>query len=388
MPRPPTDLDLERVQKQLSVRAGIEPPAWVLRARVLDRMNALGVVDSAGYLEALKSADEEQALIELLRVGETRFFRHKSHVRALSDVVIPELRGFTTPVRAWSAGCATGEEAYTLALLLRHGLRAQRPIEILASDISKVALDAARAAEYPKQCVQQVPAPLRLDAFERCAADRVRVSENVRSLVRFEARNLAKRPYPRGFDIILCRNVLIYFGPEARAEAVKALVGSLRDGGYLFLGYSETLQGVEGLQSLRTEDGVVYRKGGVPKRAQRPSAPPKVELAATPAVLQPTPSKSGPAQVAAGPVVLKLLGEYQDSPRLAEEISEALQRARRQLTIDLDGVDFLDSNAAAVLRRAQTTASGMNIKVVLLADSPGARRFLQRHGLLKGANNE
>src|SRR5258706_8225716 len=125
---------MSRLAELVAGYAGLRPPGWVLAARVSDRMRVLGARDVRSYLRILEEpseghggARELAALAEALRVGETRFFRHKAHIGAIRRVVVPELaarRADTRRVKAWSAGCATGEEAYTLAILLAGGLPA------------------------------------------------------------------------------------------------------------------------------------------------------------------------------------------------------------------------------------------------------------------------
>src|SRR5690606_25928178 len=124
-------------------------------------------------------------------------------------------------------------------------------------------------------------------SFERLDANRVQVCKRLRGVVEFEARNLSLGSYPTGFDLIFCRNVLIYFAPDARRATLKRLVLSLRPGGYLFLGYSESLREVEGLEPVTANDATVYRRsttaslGGRSPRLSRNStgAPPSLRPA-------------------------------------------------------------------------------------------------------------
>src|SRR4051812_12961277 len=170
---------------------------------------------------------ELEALVETVRVGETRFFRHKPHVDALLDVVVPAWRerGERSP-RVWSAGCATGEEPYTLALVLARAM--PRPAfspTILATDVSAEALAAAQRGIYPAAAAEDVPQPWREGLLiER---DTVRVRPEIAALVKLRQQNLADADSPRGFDLVWCRNVPIYFGPEARKRALDRLVGAL-----------------------------------------------------------------------------------------------------------------------------------------------------------------
>lgn len=170
---------LRRVGELLAEHAGLRPPGWVLEARLGRRIAALEMGGGDRYADLLESADgapELDLLVESLRVGETRFFRHRAHVQAVTEVVIPALaaRG-RGRVRAWSAGCASGEEPYTLAILLARGLPAPTfQVSVLATDISKEALETARAATYPAAALEQVPDPVRA-AFAPAEGGRMRV---------------------------------------------------------------------------------------------------------------------------------------------------------------------------------------------------------------------
>src|SRR5262249_34939412 len=136
-----------------------------LQARIEERMLRTGVASAEAYVDkASKDARELEALCEALRVGETRFFRQRTHVEALAEHVIPELgqkRAETRAVRAWSAGCASGEEAYTLAILLREQLPPGFAVRVLATDISATALARAAAGRYPDAAVSDVPDKVR-----------------------------------------------------------------------------------------------------------------------------------------------------------------------------------------------------------------------------------
>src|SRR5262249_34834059 len=148
------------------------PPEWVLEARLLQRAAELGLPQPDGYaalVESPSGAAELERLVEALRVGETRFFRHRAHVQAVVDVVVPAIararpRG---PVRAWGGGCATGGEAFTLGILMVRGLpQSTHTISVLATDISRPSLEIARAREYPNAALDHVPDELKRFAFE------------------------------------------------------------------------------------------------------------------------------------------------------------------------------------------------------------------------------
>jgi chemotaxis protein methyltransferase CheR len=324
---------------------------------------------------------ELDLLLEALRVGETRFFRHRSHIHALTDVVVPRLRARKDKrtIKAWSAGCASGEEAFTLAMILRKSLPAF-DVSVLATDMSTEALDVARGRRYPEASLSHVPAEWRGWAFEATGDGAVRVRDEVANLVSYERRNLADGSYPRGFDVIWCRNVLIYFTPVARERVVTRLVDSLVDDGFLFVGYAESLRDFSEVEAVRTPDTVLYRKAQAPPRAPAPvpALIPRVAHAPAPA---PRPVTVPPAGLTPEEATVELRGRYDDGARLADELAEAIRGPYHTVIVELDGADYLGDEAAAVLRRARSAARAAGVTFTLVADRAGTQRWLRRSGL-------
>jgi chemotaxis protein methyltransferase CheR len=389
---------LRRVGELIAAHAGLRPPEWVLSARLEGRIAALGLREPERYAALVDSADgirELELLVEALRVGETRFFRHRAHVQAVQGAVVPALAAARSggPVKAWSAGCATGEEAYTLAILLARGLPAPLyQVSVHATDISREALAIAKVGEYPLSSLDHVPDELRKRAFESIAPDRVRVARPFASLVRFESHNLTDPEYPQKLDLIWCRNVLIYFGQEARRQVVLRLIESLAPGGFLFVGYAETLRDFDSLEAVRTPDAVLYRK---PLASRTPAqgrpvmpAPPLRQPMATPAPapFRPAATSPGFGALQIQEAVLELRGRYDDGQRLARELGAVLSGSYRKVIIDLDGAEYLDDAAGQVLRRACSAARAAGIEVELVAERQGTRRWLTRSGAGGGAD--
>jgi chemotaxis protein methyltransferase CheR len=359
---------LRRIEARVQAHAGFHLPEWILAARVRDRMAALGC-ESADEYAARLTKTELDALAERLRVGETRFFRHMAHVGALERVVAADIRGrkTTNRVRAWSAGCATGEEPYTLAIVLSDALPGWK-IDVQATDLSEEALAVARAGVYATVAAAAVPAAQRARAFVPGPREgTVQVAPEIAARVRFERKNLLEADYPQRVDVILCRNVLIYFDASARARTIERLIDSLAPGGYLFLGYAESLREYAQLEALRTPDGVVYR------RPLRPSIPPPAPVARP--VVAPSPVKRRSTEV-----TVRLTGVYDDGVTIGDVIARAMEEATQRVQIDLDGVSFLADDVAAVLRRTAATASAAGISFTISATRPGPRRWLARHG--------
>lgn len=368
-------LAVAAIARRIAAFAGLDPPAWVLAARARERAARRGS-DLAGYAWLLDGDEGElSALAEALRVGETRFFRHRAHIEALRRTVIPGRARTSARLRAWSAGCSTGEEAWTLAMLLGEQCD---DFEVQATDLSLPALEAARAGRYRSATLEHVPAALRQRWFVDEPGGSARVAEALRSRVRFEQRNLLARPYPRGCDVILCRNVLIYFAAPHRDEVVVRLADSLLPGGYLFLGYSETLRSHEDLFVAERDaaGALVYRKReGRREPAVMPARP-----------VRPLPARAPVASVAAidvvcpvlTPGIIRLQGIYDGAAidRLTRELRPLLDGAAR--SIDLDGAEFLGDEAARVLARIAETVTR---RIRVRASRPSVRRWLERHRL-------
>jgi chemotaxis protein methyltransferase CheR len=362
---------LSPLAARIKAAAGLDPPAWALEARVRERAAALGLDDAAYIARAADDAAELERLIELLRVGETRFFRHRAQLDALVARVLPSLRA---PVRAWSAGCASGEEAWTLAMLLaERGLA----FDLLATDLSAAALQRARDGRYRAARVEaDVPAPLYARYFRRIGDDDV-INDRLRAHVRFEAHNVLAPTGGRELDLILCRNVLIYFDEARRAEAIARLARALAPGGWLCLGYSETLRD-DG--ELVSEGHAIYRKA--PPAERRPAAPtanarvePSAPSSAPAPPLRPSPRASIGSIAPTPPPRVVLRGDYVDGKRLAAELRAVIGDKRVEL--DLDGATFLGDDAARVLRRALEAAPALEVR----ATRPAIRRWLGRHGI-------
>jgi len=259
---------LARIERRLGAHAGLKMPAWLVSSRVSDRMQALGLATMEQYLDALESRGELDALAESLRVGETSFFRHKGHMGALRRLVAPDLAARHADdkrVRAWSAGCASGEEPYTLAMLLAEAMPPERSwrLEVLATDISEEALAVARQGCYRAEALRSLPAALRDRWFER-TGDGWRVNDELGRIVRFERRNLNEdHVRVRAMDVILCRNVLIYFDDATVSQVVARLSAALVPGGVLLVGVSESLLRFSTELRCESRRGVfVYRRPG------------------------------------------------------------------------------------------------------------------------------
>ena len=241
-----------RISATMQEVAGIRLPPGketLVKSRLSKRLRALGLGDFEAYLrhvDADGSGGELKEMVDALTTNKTSFFRESAHYDHLVEAAFPALEG-AGRIRLWSAGCSTGEEPYTLAMLMREHLPASalRDARILATDISGRALTAAVRGEYSPAVVGDVPGPLLRRHFRRTAEGRYRAEDSLRSLVAFARLNLMG-PWPmKGtFDVIFCRNVMIYFDREVRERLVGRFHGMLREGGILYVGHSESLTGL------------------------------------------------------------------------------------------------------------------------------------------------
>jgi len=215
--------------------------------RVHRRIQVLRVPDLAAYIALLRGdEDEARILFGDLLIGVTSFFRDPAAYDALAERVIPALfadRDPTDTVRVWVPGCATGEEAYSIAILLREwteahpgGPRAQ----IFATDIDEAALAVARRGHYPTQLLADVT-PERLARFFVAGAASYDVSKALRDMCVFSAQSVISDPPFSRIDLVSCRNLLIYLGSTLQEQVIPLFHYALRPGGFLFLGISETI---------------------------------------------------------------------------------------------------------------------------------------------------
>ena len=252
-----------------------------LKDNLLQRMADCGLSEFADYLNLLSSpagAKEFDRLLDLITILETHFFRDRAQFRALERFVIPEIvKKKSYPgasLRIWSAGCSTGEEPYTIAMILA-ALMVNKPIQILATDVSHHALKAAREGVYTARSVRDMPREY-INRFFTKIGDQYLLEESIKQMVEFRYFNLISEPYPlremSGWDIIFCRNVTIYFQAEATRKVIHNLYLSLREGGYLFAGYSESLRYISDEFSTIQMEGAFFYQKGPPQKTVRKKA--------------------------------------------------------------------------------------------------------------------
>lgn len=245
--------DFERLTRKISAERGFGCASYkekCLQRRIAVRMRARGVHTYGEYARVLDAdATEYDRLLDALTINVTKLFRNWEAYRAIAERVIPELWAAPLPaIRVWSAGCSSGHEPFSLAVLFhRHAERlgdvsGLSRVDLLGTDIDRRSLIAARQGNFAEPDFADTPSDIRERYF--AAAPPHTVSPEVRRLVRFENRDLLRQPPPKGpLHLIACRNVLIYFDRDTQARLFEAFHAALAPGGFLLLGKVETILG-------------------------------------------------------------------------------------------------------------------------------------------------
>lgn len=286
----PARAPLARFVALVEQRLGLhyEQAQWgELEPLLAERAAACGVERYLEQLSASSSQAEWKALAERLTVGETYFLRHPTQLETLVDQVLPAFQRQTSTIRVLCAGCSTGEEPYSVALLARERGRVDSArLRILGIDVNPRAIAHARRACYSPWSLRAVPSAMRQQWFQR-TPEGFALQPQVRDQVIFEERNLLEEASafwaPGSFHAILCRNVILYFPQDVIRRIIARMAQALVPGGYLFMGPSETLRGIsEEFELLRGGDAFYYRL--------KPPAPPAASVAQAAPTPTPTPS--------------------------------------------------------------------------------------------------
>ncbi len=310
---------------------------------MLRAMEKRGITDAGEWRDIIAhGAEPLDDIISELTIGETYFFRDPAQLDVVRDVVLPAAarQHPQRPLRMWSAGCATGEEPYSLAMLLRETdwQTGAHPVHIVGTDLSVVRLAAARRGQYGAWSFRGMAEERRQRFFEPRGRQWL-LDPGIRSMVEFRLLNLAEDEYPEpatgifGMDIIFCRNVLIYFDMQTVTKVATGLMDSLSDDGWLFLGPSDPpLSDLVPCEVVTTPAGLVYRRPGVRGIPALPRVSPPAKAAVKPATKS-TPLRSpsmpvatlstSPAQSVANATAQVLAayaeGRYGDAAELAKQ---------------------------------------------------------------------
>jgi len=249
----------------------------LVKARLIKRLRHLKIFGFDQYLKYLandKSGCEIRAMVDVLTTNKTNFFRESEHLDYLRNEIITRLEN--DRIRIWSAGCSSGEEPYSIAITLCEAIPdiGKRDVKILATDISDRMMERARQGLYDEETLKGMPAQLKRKYFQKAEAGighRYRVLPQLQSMVCFAKLNLMEEWPMRGlFDVIFCRNVMIYFDKPTQEKLVKRFWSQLREGGYLMVGHSESLTFLA--HDYRYLKPAVYQKVKTPATAHKKPA--------------------------------------------------------------------------------------------------------------------
>lgn len=263
------DADFEQYRALIYKESGITFTATnrsILESRLKERLREKTIDSVKTYFaEISKNKEELKGFLDSITTNLTRFFRNQAHFDALEKFVIPELinkikKGSGSTLKIWSAGCSTGEEPYTIAMLLEEILPPSWKYEIVASDISLKCLMTAKEGFYAENRIVGIPYKYLAKYFDK-VGDGYKVHSNLQSKIRFDYHNLKNDSGQRGLDIVFCRNVIIYFDEAAQTAVINRFWDAMAAKSFLFIGHSESLFGMDTkFEFLKTEWATLYRK--------------------------------------------------------------------------------------------------------------------------------
>ncbi|MWD28541.1 PAS domain-containing protein [Aquicoccus sp. SCR17] len=274
---PPIDLlQILLAQTRVDFR---EYKQTTVQRRIERRMTALGITDQAEYVRHCRDSPEEvEILFRDLLISVTRFFRDPREFDHLRDALAETLpRDRIDPIRVWVAGCATGEEAYSVAILLAELMGGPEALsrdrlQIFATDIDEAALQTGRSGQYPEAALDDIPPDYAERYFYR-VGDRIHAIDALRSVILFSNHNICNDPPFQRLDLICCRNLMIYFGAALQNRILARLNYALREGGLLFLGTAESTFGSEDLFVPVGRHQRIFRKRVLGSRVGRTPLP-------------------------------------------------------------------------------------------------------------------
>lgn len=264
-----TDTQFRKLSQLIHRLCGInlkEGKEALVRARLMKRLRALNMRSFKDYIQYIESDDgisELSNMVDVMTTNKTSFFREPEHFNYLKEQVLPEMDG-KRRLRFWTAACSSGEEPFSLAIMLKENLRdiEYKDVKILATDISTRMLEKARTAVYPADALKDVSPLLLQKYFEKIQKAPVsvyRVKDSIRNLVRLAWLNLIdKWPMKGPFDVIFCRNVMIYFDIPTQQRLINRFWRLLDSGGHLFVGHSEGLSAIH--HQFRYVRPAIYKK--------------------------------------------------------------------------------------------------------------------------------
>ena len=251
-----------------------ESKKYLLESRISKRIVSRNLTSFKEYIDLLRShygRQEINQLFDVVTINETYFFRAEQQFEAVEKIIIPELvklknKEENPVIKIWSAGCSTGEEPYTLALIILENLKFQYPnveFQIIASDISNSVLETAERGNFKEYSIKNMPKEY-LSKYFTHQGSTYQLNDEVKNMIQFENVNLYNSKEVKNItncDIIFCCNVLIYFDVPSKQVVISELFNSLNHNGYLFIGYSESLHGIsKAFKLIHLPKSMTYKK--------------------------------------------------------------------------------------------------------------------------------
>jgi chemotaxis protein methyltransferase CheR len=262
-----SDADFDQYRELIYAESGITftpTNRSILESRLKERLREKNIPSVKTYIEQVKKDKEElKGFLDSITTNLTRFFRNQAHFDALEHYVIPQLKTIKkTPgtIRIWSAGCSTGEEPYTIAMLLSEILPSPWNFEITASDISLKCLMTAKEGFYAEGKIVGIPDNYLAKYFNKVDGG-FKIKPEIHAKIKFDYHNLKNDSGQRNFDIVFCRNVIIYFDEAAQTTVINHFYDAMASKSFLFIGHSESLFGMDTkFEFLKTEWATLYQK--------------------------------------------------------------------------------------------------------------------------------
>ncbi|MCR4436805.1 MAG: protein-glutamate O-methyltransferase CheR [Clostridiales bacterium] len=261
------ELLTDYILKNYGIKLGNQKKSLVVGRlqNVLLQKNFSSFSEYYDYVVSDKTGDAVAALVDKITTNHTFFMREPGHFYYFRDNVLPYLASTikNKDLRIWSAGCSTGEEAYTLAMIMQDYFGTEKPLwdtRVLATDISSKVLETAKKGEYRNKDIEAIPLHWRTNYFTKIDNEKSVIADKIKNEVIFRSFNLMNSSFPfkKKFHVIFCRNVMIYFDAQTKKELVGRFYDFMEPGGFLFIGHSESLNREE--TRLKYVMPAVYRK--------------------------------------------------------------------------------------------------------------------------------
>ena len=247
-----TDKEFKFIAELVYNKFGINLPNYkkdLVKGRLNKLIQELGFTNFSDYIKYIindKTSDSLMIMIDKITTNQSYFFREIDHFEFLKKIILPEIIKKNKTLKIWCAGCACGEEAYTLAMVITDFLlnkKIKHSVNILASDISSTCLKKAEKGIFPFEKINKTPDYYRLKYFNMIDNKKIKVKDDLKNIIYFKKINLIQKnqSFNNKFDIIFCRNVMIYFDMEIKKRLIEYFHEYLKKDGYLFIGHSETL---------------------------------------------------------------------------------------------------------------------------------------------------